>query len=539
MNSITDKFESYADSVDGNANWPMLRELRRELLLEISGGEKRIANSEEIKSWILEKYQTNPLVGDIFRAILLINEDLVLSENELPSLAECKHSVFDAEKRPLPEFCFVSSRINGEPKGVLIQRESLKVGGLVYSFTIFSREHLTKSVKRIEIRACSKEPEPFASLFTSNGWVHVSQEEIHLEQYAIFALRCLISYHRYKYKKLPVDSLLDTRKERPRPNDYLVDLIARAYRNQVRCYKVEVPLTHIKPRDLDYALTIQKQEIKSFIDEICNYGFPFSELLLYQHGDELITDDDYIAYLSYMAMGLDKVPAVIIGAFNNPNVVVLSEGGEELIPPIGVKRVEESYPSIRSKEEILKEKLLSLSPKTTDSSRLEKRFIEFCRLIGNSSTSEAELHKFLNRYPEIFDSHMASIHSEVTIGRYRADLVIRYEQVDKKIVLIELERHSDTIFTKANRIRKKVTHASQQVEDWINEIRLGAKNIPSWLSTQFCPEGLVVIGRSRDLTDEQKQILVTINSNRTVKIITYDDLLERMKQLMRMINRLD
>ncbi|HHF3203153.1 Shedu anti-phage system protein SduA domain-containing protein [Vibrio alginolyticus] len=134
---------------------------------------------------------------------------------------------------------------------------------------------------------------------------------------------------------------------------------------------------------------------------------------------------------------------------------------------------------------------------------------------------------------------MASMFSEVRIGRYRADLVIRYEQVDKKVVLVELERHSDKIFTKSNRIRKKVTHASQQVEDWINEIRLGTNNAPKWLTNQYNPEGFVVIGRSKDLSEDQKQILFSLNVNRKVKIITYDDLLERMKRLMGMIGGLN
>ena len=81
-------------------------------------------------------------------------------------------------------------------------------------------------------------------------------------------------------------------------------------------------------------------------------------------------------------------------------------------------------------------------------------------------------------------------------------------------------------------------YTNQQVEDWINEIRLGSENIPNWLESQYNPEGFVVIGRSKYLSTEQKQILKTINSNRVVKILTYDDLLVRMKNLMNMLNQL-
>jgi hypothetical protein len=65
--------------------YPILRELRRELLLEITNGEQRIGTSKEINSWILDQYQSNHIVGDMYRGILLINEDLLLKENNEPN----------------------------------------------------------------------------------------------------------------------------------------------------------------------------------------------------------------------------------------------------------------------------------------------------------------------------------------------------------------------------------------------------------------------------------------------------------------------
>jgi hypothetical protein len=517
----------------------MLRELRRELLLEISGGEKRIGSSDEIKSWMLDKYQQNPLVADMFRAILLINEDLLLRENELPSLSKCKSAIIDVEKLPLPEFGFVSSFHEGRPAGALVQREALKVGGLVYSITLFDRENLTKRVSRVEIRASIIEPEPFASIFTLDGWVHFAKDEIHSETHIVFALQCLIALHRYNYPTLSIDSIVDNRVTKPRPNKYLEGLIAQAYLDNVVCYKVKVCLAQVTPRDVDYALTIPEEQIKSFIDQVAEFGYPFHDLLLYERNGGLIMDDDYIPYLAYRALKLEEVPAVIVGSFDQPNVKVLETGGRELIPPIVVTKVSAGQKRIRSKEYLLQEKLSHLTRTASIETKLENRFIHFCRLLSNASISEKELHNFLSRNSQILDSHAASMYSEVTIGRYRADLVLRYDQVDKRVILIELEKHSDKIFTKENRLRSKVTHASQQVEDWINEIRLGARKIPNWLNQEFCPEGAVVIGRTSDLTEEQKQTLATINANRLVKIITYDDLLTRMKQLIKSLRLSD
>ena len=100
------------------------------------------------------------------------------------------------------------------------------------------------------------------------------------------------------------------------------------------------------------------------------------------------------------------------------------------------------------------------------------------------------------------------------------------------MLLIELKRDDDQIFKKNNRLVHKVSHASQQIEDWIVQIRRNAETMPSWLKGEYTAEGLVVIGRSNQLSDEQKEALFNINSNRVVKIVTYDDLLERLNRLI-------
>jgi hypothetical protein len=513
--------------------YPILRELRRELLLEITNGEQRIGTSKEINSWILDQYQSNHIVGDMYRGILLINEDLLLKENELPSLSKCKTSITSTEKHPLPEFGFVSSLLQGRPTGALVQREELQGSGLVYSITLFDRKNLTKKASRIEIRASKNTPNPFASILTINGWARFTQDEIHSTPHIVFALQCLIALHNYKYPILSINSIVDYNVEKQRHNEHLKDLITKAYSKKVNCHKVKASLDKITPRDIDYALSIPEADIKSFIEQIREYGYPFHDLLLYEKNGNLVMDDDYTPYLAYRALKLKEVPAVIVGDFLHSNATILETGSGELMPPIIVSQINTRQKNIKSKEVLLQEKLSHLTSTVGIEEKLSNRFMHFCRILSNTTISEKELHDFLCDNPHILDSHAALVFSEVNIGRYRADLILCYEQVDKRIVLIELEKNSDKIFTKANRLRQKVTHASQQVEDWIKEIRNGTNKIPSWLNREFCPEGAVVIGRTRDLTEEQKQTLATINKNRLVKIITYDDLLTRMKQLIK------
>lgn len=515
----------------------MLRELRRDLLLKISGGEKRIGNPEEIRAWMLKQYQENPIVGDMFKAILHIKEDLLLLPHELPSLEQSKLAINEFESSPLPKFCFVSSSMKNKPLGVLIQRDNLQVGGLVYAVTIFNQQDLIKMVSRMEIRACSKEPEPFVSALTENGWSRFSKEEIHHEPLFVFALQCLAAYHRYKYPTLPFNSIKDNRSIEPRSNDYFVRLLANAYKGKVKCTRASIPLEIIQPRDIDYALSVPAEEIKTFMPCVAEWGKPTVELLLYEKEGALVMDDDYLAYLSYRALEAKRVPAVIVGNFTQPLIEILTEGHGELIPPISV-RMESKLPQVTiSKQELLQRKLLSLTPQITASAQFEARFVTFCRLLSDKSTLEKDLHNFIKNNPSILDCHLASLFSEVRIGRYRADLVLQYEQTDRRIVLIELERHCDRIFTKSNRLREKVTHASQQVEDWIGEIRADTPAIPDWLKRNYTAEGAVVIGRSSDLTQKQKNILFTLNSNRLVKIITYDDLLERMRRLITILGQ--
>ena len=82
-----------------------------------------------------------------------------------------------------------------------------------------------------------------------------------------------------------------------------------------------------------------------------------------------------------------------------------------------------------------------------------------------------------------------------------------------------------------------MTHALQQVEDWIQEIHRGVPNIPGWLQGSYTAEGMIVIGRSKDLTEEQRETLALKNAKSSIKILTYDDLLERLSRLIKRLTR--
>ena len=55
---------------------PMLQHVRQGTLREIVQGELRTPDVDEIVSWVRNCYRNNPIVGDIARAMFVINKDL-------------------------------------------------------------------------------------------------------------------------------------------------------------------------------------------------------------------------------------------------------------------------------------------------------------------------------------------------------------------------------------------------------------------------------------------------------------------------------
>lgn len=512
---------------------PMLQHVRQGTLRKIVQGEQRTPDADEIVSWVRNCYRENPLVGDIARAMFVINEDLVVADTELPAPDEVLRDLQRLEKLKLDREFFVSSTYEGRSCGVLFRRSELEEGGVLFEMTVLGREGLGGKVWQLNLQLSSNRPERFISICTAEGWIDFERERAVQMTHVMFLLQCLYHYKKYLYPVLPLESIVDTRRDRPRDNPFLVELITRAYRGQLACTRVRVDLALIRPRDSDYALRIPGEDISRFISHART-----TDILLYEENGALFMDDDYLVYMACRALGLTKVSAVIVGAFDRSLVEVLEVGGRELIPPVGVTRQDNrSRRGSVDKEHLLQRKVSALRPKVSQSAALERKFVELCRLLGRVGTREKDLHCFLKQHPQVLDSHVAAVYSEVRIGKYRADLVLQYHQSDKRVVLVELEPHSAQIFTKRNSQRHKVTHAVQQVQDWIREIHNNASNLPQWLAGNYTAEGVVVIGRSKDLTQEQKDTLMINNANSNIKILTYDDLLERFQRLIEVVDK--
>lgn len=69
--------------------------------------------------------------------------------------------------------------------------------------------------------------------------------------------------------------------------------------------------------------------------------------------------------------------------------------------------------------------------------------------------------------------------------------------------------------------------APQQVEHWFRWLREHPEHEFARSLCGLPPKGLVVIGRSRSLDDETRAALAHMNTNSTIQILTYDELLDR------------
>ncbi len=140
---------------------------------------------------------------------------------------------------------------------------------------------------------------------------------------------------------------------------------------------------------------------------------------------------------------------------------------------------------------------------------------------------EEPTHQFLKQHPEILCPTHQQMWSKLPFGSRVSDFVFREAYND--YLLVEIEAPIRELFRKDGQQREELTHAINQIADWIQFIvdnkqevegKLGLPGISANART------LVVIGRSASLSDENRRKLVTLQAQQSkLRILTYDDLL--------------
>ena len=124
--------------------------------------------------------------------------------------------------------------------------------------------------------------------------------------------------------------------------------------------------------------------------------------------------------------------------------------------------------------------------------------------------------------------------------RLGSDLITDFvvETLKKEYILIEIEKPQDNLFTAQGYFSTKFSHAFGQVIDFIDWVENNIAYAQTKLPGISSPKGILIIGRSKFMTEEESRKLKRFNKNsNTIEVLTYDDILHRAKSLYSNIKR--
>jgi hypothetical protein len=141
---------------------------------------------------------------------------------------------------------------------------------------------------------------------------------------------------------------------------------------------------------------------------------------------------------------------------------------------------------------------------------------------------EEPVHQFLRQHPLLICPTCENYWSKLPFGSKVSDFVFLEPYNDYE--LVELEAPIRPLFRKDGQQREELTHAVNQIADWLSYIEDNRKAVQEDLGLtgiSTSPRTLIVIGRSDSLTDDNRRKLTTLqNQNGKLRILTYDDMLE-------------
>lgn len=524
-----------------NLQSSLLGRLKLKLYQLITSQPDYMPDPREFREFILEQYSFNSEVGKLFALMLNANHSLKVGYSHIEHTNDIQKMLAKLQKMPLqPHFIELTECPEPLPEtiGVFTYPRALGDNGWVYVVTLFSeKEFYDHFFGRLEIRAYEAEPEPTFAILNQGTFDNYSIEE-YQEDFLVDLVVKILNFASKEFDKQFVqwkdlkNSQLSERPDvKPPPDSRFMKAIRRVTSGLDKCTRAKVELAKVQPHNFDFCMSYPINLVDKIIARI-ERGQEI-DLIVYWNGSSYIMSDSYPYYLGYRKLGYEKVTVVIMGDFPEKTAEILTVGDTDLIPPVTID-YEDNYKSLSPelKDQLLQFRLTWKAPSTT-LTNLYSLHMQLTDLIRAANTKEKHLHEFLLNNPIALDSYGLQVMSEVRLGKqYRIDLILQYSLVSRRIMLIELERSDIPIFTKKGRQRSEVTHAIQQVEDWLRWWKENPSQVPQPLDSSIPVDGLVVIGRSEGMDEDTKRRLLHLNSHRKVKVITYDDLLEQIKALI-------
>lgn len=146
---------------------------------------------------------------------------------------------------------------------------------------------------------------------------------------------------------------------------------------------------------------------------------------------------------------------------------------------------------------------------------------------------EEVLQSFLTKNPLLLSPTYEAMWLKLAFGSTKSDFVFR--EAGGEYVLIELERSTHKLFRQDGQPTSAFTHARGQTQDWKRYIEDNLSTVQTELGLAGIstnPKTIVVMGRSKDLSDANRRKLTTIeNEAPRLKVLTYDDVYERARAL--------
>lgn len=535
----------------------LIGELRLKLYERIAGRKSVAPNFRRIFRYLRKTSLANAAVGEIDYTIFYGTRSRT-SYAELPPIADVAMLLEQLEDDDAEGFQFLEVRDCPPPfpvtLGVVVTHATLGLpgGGRLYIITFLCAEYPKWVQARLEIRASRANPDHTFSILSGREWNAFTASDVDLDPRINLALQCLEALRHAEpmpnFVSLPVGAddptvsmnaanleSLPAPEDRPGElateydPDYDKRLLLVCAR-QMPCTVVSIPLAMIRPFNAEHALDIPKAIIDRLVTEL-RRGVK-ANMLLYWKESSFIVSDDYALYLAERALQKEVVEVVVMGEVPAQlSESVLRSGGPELIPDAGGLRNEQRSAGYLRWLKKYRRANGTISPELI---RLHLLYIKLTRLLQEPGICERDIHRFLELNPVVLDAYGADIRSEVRLGKsYRMDLVIQYNESDRRVLFVELEPPTQQLFTRAGRWDAKLTHAIQQVQDWMRWWREHPGEVPTPFDATIPIKGLIIAGRDGSLDDSGKRRLLHNNHQfHDLAVITYDDLLRRLDRLM-------
>jgi len=178
--------------------------------------------------------------------------------------------------------------------------------------------------------------------------------------------------------------------------------------------------------------------------------------------------------------------------------------------------------------------LTSLDPNVNARKHFSRLLSSYNTLLESMPEREEVLQVFLKENPTLLCPTYTKMWPKLPFGRKITDFV--FLDAYGEYTLVELEKPQDRLFIKNGDTSKELNHAQNQILDWKRYIEDNLSTVQkelglSRISTN--PKGIIVIGRSSSLNEENIRKLASIqNESPKLQILTYDDIFINAKTLI-------